>query len=1148
MPLDSPLNIAGDLKSFEYEKVFGFHANLLLEELATKDLEMAEDIRRILDHALKSRRTYDIKTEDGNVNWSKYEQSYLQAHADENKLTKLSETIYKKYRADPARLRSLSAAYAKLANILVPNKLIARENAFNFARTDRDQQALAGKFGDDAALPGFIERILWPFAPSQNGGLTRDQRVFVFNTLDAAIDNINQVVFEPVLTAHPTSVNQLEALHILEEMNDAACELVLAGSVNGLHNLKKLKEAMQKWVATPLTPEDSRGLPRSFTPFEEIDQELDALEQIFDNMKETRHTFDAAFEQRAKYRKDIPDVYTSEKRLRLKFDIRFKSWVMGDKDGNSNIKAEHLLYSVVSRRLNLFKLYRRELENLGAAGITVPNGTGGSWIERLTSVEEELLHIKQELDAHKSGIDIPLKQSDFDRLNREALHVATRLGTPDNFAKCSENFITDLEQAYRTATPEGQDKLIVLIDKARSFGMHNGALELRETSELYTQILDSLITSNPFDKGASFSYSALPEDQKVAFLDKLSTEKPAYLSEQIRGFLEKIESTDKLRKYDGSAEVIAYHTLKRLTVASHHPDAVKDMILAEFKESSNILEALVLQQAVGKITGRNLDMPISPLFEEFDTLEGANEKIWSTLQTQTYRRHLLRQAGGDLSKIRLKVQIAHSDNVRRSGSPAARAGIYAIHQDLPEFLNEHYADIAETFRHDLKRTPSLAANSNPLALTVEWNEGRSNTDTSRGGGRAQTALVNAYGLHRHVKETYQNFDTLFLLKFPQAFKRLVTRLLTHCAKENAIQKRDNRPQSVQKFHRIEDATIQALKRTYADYGVHFNERVGALFAHPLFNADLGKELANRGSRNAGRGGDASPQTAYDPTQIQIVPTKPMRAIPYGNSLSDADMHVTMLATSNIEKYLSESFTPGSVALRELQFEARKLGYMSPLVETHPWHGHRLLPVGIQTLYRVSPAFRDNIDFIGNGLLNTFLERQQRRIKAGERSGIEPTLNTKAYTLIDLPREYASGAKLVLAAFGFGLPEAIQEKIQFQQAISADDCSRLHFLLGNLAFPHLQEEAGLNDKLSLPLKVVRDNVILDAWKSARRVTSAFTSDEWGILSNSTSGLLALRHGPVLAQTDPHAARYRNALRSRFQKRAVPPTLRHRPTGT
>ena len=66
---------------------------------------------------------------------------------------------------------------------------------------------------------------------------------------------------------------------------------------------------------------------------------------------------------------------------------------------------------------------------------------------------------------------------------------------------------------------------------------------------------------------------------------------------------------------------------------------------------------------------------------------------------------------------------------------------------------------------------------------VEWNEGKSSTDTSRGGGRAQTALVNAYGLHRHTKETFQGFDIYYFLMLKQAFKRVMARIFSHNAKE-----------------------------------------------------------------------------------------------------------------------------------------------------------------------------------------------------------------------------------------------------------------------------------------------------------------------------------------------------------------------------
>ncbi|MFY9288079.1 MAG: phosphoenolpyruvate carboxylase, partial [Alphaproteobacteria bacterium] len=1072
------------LRSLEYADVFAFHAQILLDELSQRDTEVAHDIERIVKQALKNKKLFDITTSEGVLDEASYNQAYAEAMSQEEVLTKLSENMYRKYQSASAAKRTLLiAAYAKLTNMLVSNKLLTRENVLDVVRGKRDRMAPLGEIPIEVEAAGFLERMLWPMPERRNGGLTRNQRVLVFDKIDAAIDGINSVVFEPVLTAHPTIVDNLTAIVRLREVNDVGRELTSHADDFAQNNIAKLRKAMGAWLREKLTPEDEKGMPRSFTPFEEMEHETDALTQIFHNMPGVRQTFDGAFLRRANHRHDIEDTYTPEMRLRLAFNLRPKSWVMGDKDGNDNIKAEHLLYSLVNRRLRLLQLYQQELRQLEGAGIQLPQGRFGPWQHVFASAEKVLKDAKQRLDDARGAIDLPLSQTQFDDISALAGSAL-----PMDFGTVAADFVKSLEQSFLLSPRHAQDRLINLIDQARIFQMNMGALELRETSEEYTKVIGFLI-----DYGVpTVDYRNLDEKQRIAVLEAVLA-KPCLMIGKAQSFLDTVDDAS-IRHY-GTDEAITYHTLQRLRLAAQNPDAIKDMILAEFEQSSNILEALLLQKLAEGLTGKPLALPVSPLFEKLDTLENSSRAIMAALQTKAYRTHLLDQAGGDVSKLRIKIQAAHSDNVRRSGSPAGRAGIYGIHRDLPEFLGEHSADIAKLFAIDGIKTEGLH-------IKVEWFEGKSSTDTSRGGGRAQSAMVNAYGLHDHTKETFQGFDIYYFLSFKEAFKRMTARLFSHNAKELAIQKREQKPDSVQRFAAIEDAVVAALKKTFPDYAEgHFKENVGGLFRFPLWDAELKKILANRGSRNAARGAAIKPRI-YNPKEDTRIATDTMRSIPYGNNLADAEMHVAMLGTQNIERYLTDVFVPGSKAYRELSYEAERLYGDAPIIE-----GGSITIVGLQTLYRVSPAFRDAIDFIGNGLLQTNLKRQSQRFEKANDNGIQCSPDMVIYTGDILPREYGAGAKLVLASFGHDLPGGLKMRVTSGERLSIEECSRLRFLLENLAFWPLQEETKLNDALSVPLRIMNDGIIMRAWREGRRHFTKFRKNEWRDLSNITSATLA-----------------------------------------
>ncbi len=1110
MPFDS--DDLAFIKSFRDEDGFAVAAKGLLATVDEENPETADDLREIVALVLEKQKTYNIVEEDKNkrkiINFAAYDAAYKEWRNGETKLIAASERLYEKYQADPVRMQALTRAYAKIVSLLPATKNTARENLLDIYRKQRDVAVKRGHVTFHDRVPGGILNYLIPNPePENNWDENLFPRAFTFRKIDEFILYVNKTAFRPVLTAHPTNINRGDYLQIVLEFAAAARELTQTET----GDFTRYKRALAKVSETEMTPTTNDGLPCCFTPMAETDMEMLALENIYLNMSGPRRIFDEALENRVTLRKDITDKYTAKKRLDLHLNVEPLSWVMGDKDGNPNIKSEHLLRSLILRRRNIVRLYLADIKILEKQGkIFLPEASEGtSWKDVFTEAEKTLTEAFDEIERSTKGIDIPLSQKKFDSLMQAS---ASAFGSKDA-GEISREFTKALEKTFPKRSKKQQDKLIFLIDRARSFRLNFATLGLREVAEEYTNILDFLLkNSEPV-----LNYRNLTEKEKLNHLDKIYQE-PRGLADRISSFLSEIDETDALREYSANdPRALTYHTLKRLQLAAYNPDAVQDMVLAEFKHPSNILEALVLQKAVSIATDKDILMPVVPLFEEFDTLKNASDILWDTLKTKAFRQHLLALAGNNPGAIKLPIQIAHSDNNRRAGAPAARVGIYDVHHSIPHLLQDQYTRITTLFERDEAGKKDIqAADRIPMGnlfITPEFFEGRSQTDSTRGGERAQTSLANLYNQHTSAKETFQGIDVLAYLQLPESFNRMVSRTLSHNAARMAMKDATHQPEALRRIPEIEAAVIQAFKQTAADYkNIHF-EIAGKLFAHPLVNGDLNRDMYNRGCRTSVRGGDGKnrPNARENKTHHGN-----MRAIAFGNNFLDAGVHPAILSTHQVEKYLAEAFQENSVALKKLELEAYEYGHK----ELAKIKGGPLTPVGYETLFSISPGFRDVIHFIGTGCSSTALEHTLRRF--GEVEGKEhlsPGSELDTYVKKTLPGELAAATRLVLGARGYALPDDLEKSVR-EGNLSADQCACLSFLVRIIS--KVAPESTLNSGLVVMPQVFRDNIIKGA---AMRKNGAFTDDDLKTLNHLAAATISARHARIFAIDDMHTGEAR-----------------------
>ncbi|MBI1273685.1 MAG: phosphoenolpyruvate carboxylase [Alphaproteobacteria bacterium] len=1082
----------------------------MLSVLARKDPALASDLRDLADRILAP-VPYSQGESDPQAAFASARMRGEMLHAQCEALA--AGAHVRGGRKMEARRRALAGAWARVGKLIELSGHLACENFFDMRRARRDEMLRA--FNPDRGdrppvlaeadmVPGGIERTL--YLMKDPGGTHRPRR-YVFRSAHEAVNYLNLPVFVPVLTQHPTNLDTLATSRLLRAVYNAARAAALRGGDGAA--LRRLRQELAAFTENELTPLDTDGRPRNFSPSEETAFVLDIMEHMFRNLDIVYGTFDQALARR------WGKKYDARERKRFRLNYQLVSWAMGDKDGNSNIRAEHLLEAVMLQRRLALQLTREELRILppfpGAAAC-------GAWENAFETAENKLAAQLQALRLAREesdGVDIPLPQSRFDTIAAGAQNIVVPPGAarPVSFAQAEDMFAGALSALFDKAGGKQQGAVLSLLRRTHTFGLQLGRIELRETANEYSRTVAHLLAHHPLT-GKKLAYLKMTERERARLLDKLASEHPEELAKAAQKFLSSIEETAALRAYDPKdPQIIAYHTLKRLQIAAQNAGMFTDMILAECRGTHHMMEALALQRAVSPA----LRLHITPLLEEYETLNNAGAMLVQTLQHASYRRHLMACANGDPAAIVQRIQVAHSDNVRRAGTAAARSNIHLLHHDVPAHLMQKRAQITRLFAAD-------GVDTRQIDITVQWFEGGSMSDALRGGVRSFTATINAFGLHHYTKATFQGGDLHNFFNTVSSFRRILLRTFTHCAKELALG-----TGTVARNDAVERAVKGALEKCYADYTArHFNVKanpIGCLFAHPLVNYPLYTIIGNRASRSATRIA-AGDEAVYAHPRRGTVPvrTDKIRTIGFSNNLNEANIQGSWLSGQNMSDYLARALRPGSAGGQALQRAAGG--------RTMAHKNRRLTAAGARTLYALSPSFRDVVDFMGYGLIVSDIGRlQQRLAHAAKESGIPLIGTIKKYVYDTLPRDYAAAAELVLAALGQLPPARMLSGKSAGKAPDAQTCARLCHDVAQRALAHLADEIGVKHDFVTLLEVMRDNVLTQAWREGRREPNVA---ELATLSDIASGMAIYRHGRIFAADDPHYGTELRRHRAAMQK--------------
>ncbi len=379
-------------------------------------------------------------------------------------------------------------------------------------------------------------------------------------------------------------------------------------------------------------------------------------------------------------------------RIELPPLLRFGTWVGGDMDGNPNVGADTIRAALGVQRAQALANYRADLRALGDV-LTQSR-------ERIAAdaeVEARISRYRHLLPEAAARLrprlaDMPYRI--FLDLMRARL-AATDSGAANGYADADE-FIGDLDTidaslAHNRGDHAGRFALQRVLWRARTFGFHMAALDLRQDSAVHDTALAAL------ENDAEWPTRDL--SQRIARLHAL-----------IEGAAPVVPDTGLINVEPAAGTLAVFRAVRELR-AQFGEHAFGPYIISMSRSAADALAVLALARTADCIEDGEVPLDVAPLFETVGDLEAATSVMRALFEDPVYRKHLAARGGRQI------VMLGYSDSAKDGGLLASRWALQRAQVELLELARE--AGVRIVFFH-----------------------GRGGS-VSRGGGKTERAIIAA---------------------------------------------------------------------------------------------------------------------------------------------------------------------------------------------------------------------------------------------------------------------------------------------------------------------------------------------------------------------------------------------------------------------
>ena len=445
---------------------------------------------------------------------------------------------------------------------------------------------------------------------------------------EALAEAIANLHIDLVLTAHPTEITRRTLIHKHGEIHDCLTDLE-----SGLVSEERIQSRLADLIAQIWHTEEF--LEQRPTPVDEARWSFAVIENsLWDAVPQFLRDLDAIAE---KFALNLPP--------RTKPVVRLSSWIGGDRDGNPNVTAKVTRRVMIISRWQAADLINRDLEAIyEELSITRATDTLRALVGDVREPYRALLK--------------PLR--DAVRRQRDELGAYIQDGThPLPPVLFTQDVIAPLQQCRVSLTEVGlsaiaNGKLLDLIRRLESFGAHLVTLDVRQESTRHSDVIGEITEALGIG-----NYSEWTELDKQAFLKA------------------EITNPRPLLPLHFEASEPCQEVLDTFRVIAETPrEALGCYVISMASEPSDVLAVQLLLKA----TGGPLDLPVSPLFETLDDLDGAPSTLDALLSDDEFRERI------DHSMV---VMIGYSDSAKDAGMLSAGWAQYRAQEALLNICQSH---------------------------------------------------------------------------------------------------------------------------------------------------------------------------------------------------------------------------------------------------------------------------------------------------------------------------------------------------------------------------------------------------------------------------------------------------------------------------
>ncbi|HST44726.1 MAG TPA: phosphoenolpyruvate carboxylase [Luteimonas sp.] len=333
--------------------------------------------------------------------------------------------------------------------------------------------------------------------------------------------------------------------------------------------------------------------------------------------------------------------------------LRFGTWVGGDMDGNPNVGADTIRAALDAQRAQVITCYLRDLHAL-ADVLTQSDArvdVDAPVRERIAAYADALPEAAARLRPRLADMPYRTLLALMGARLSASADADAGAGYPD-----AEAFVADLElidaslSAHR-GEHAGRFALRRVLWRARTFGLHMAALDLRQDSAAHDEALAAL---HGDDGWAAQDVRARTADLH-ALIDGAAP--PVADAPGAHGALEVFRTVQALRARVGA-------------------DAFGPYIVSMSRSAADALAVLALARIAGCVEDAAVPLDVAPLFETVDDLDAATATMRALFEDPVYRTHL--HYRGDQQVVML----GYSDSAKDGGLFASRWALQRAQVEL----------------------------------------------------------------------------------------------------------------------------------------------------------------------------------------------------------------------------------------------------------------------------------------------------------------------------------------------------------------------------------------------------------------------------------------------------------------------------------